>query len=98
MRNKRVLRMTRFDNERCSDRLLARVLLQDMRLNPFHQLHAKEPCNRKINTAIHQPKRIRRTDHTVKLRQRLESAADHRYPGTFLECYFPLAAERFIRV
>lgn len=76
MRHVGVFRVTGLYDEGCPHRLLSKVFIQDVLLDALHQRLPEILNDGRIDTAIHQAKRIGRADHAVKHGQIFEVCSD----------------------
>src|SRR5690349_20618466 len=68
--------MLRFNNKGSTNRLFAEIGIQNTLLNAGHQSVTEKINDSGIHPAIHQPKGIGSTDHTVKGRESLKITLD----------------------
>jgi hypothetical protein len=67
MGDERVSRMTCLDDETCTDRLLAEVIVENPLLDKFHYMLAKKSHNRQVHARVHKPERIACRNDAIKV-------------------------------
>src|ERR1017187_2926327 len=77
MGDERVSRMTCLDDETCTDRLLAEVIVENPLLDKFHYMLAKKSHNRQAHARVHKPERIACRNDAIEGWQILKSSADN---------------------